>query len=81
MTGSNVQFLIMIKSKEKTVPNLCTDFGSRRTFLALCAPNKNLFIFNMVVEKELGQDSLIHEFSVEITSFTLIFVATNEKVE
>ena len=36
MTEINVHFLIMKKIKEKTVPNLCTDFGSEHVLFLHC---------------------------------------------
>ena len=36
LTGNNVHFLIMNKNKEKTVPNLCTDFGLEHDLLLHC---------------------------------------------
>ena len=36
LTESYVHFLIMKKIKEKTVPNLCTDFGSEHVLFSHC---------------------------------------------
>ena len=42
LTESYVHFLIMKKIKEKTVPNLCTDFGSEHVLFSHCVDRIHL---------------------------------------